>query len=154
MSRFRIMHHEVPGLNTASLPDLIFTVLFFFMIVTHIRDDQMKVEYNVPEGTHIEKLERKSAVTYIYIGRPSGREEAGEEQGMRIQINDKYVDLSDIPEFLNGERVRMSSAGTREITVNIKADRSVPMGLIEDVKQALRSSQAVNVVYSADEDGK
>lgn len=67
---FRRRDHEVPGLNTASLPDLIFTVLFFFMIVTHMREVQVKVKYQVPQGTELERLTKKSAVSYIYIGKP------------------------------------------------------------------------------------
>ena len=65
----------IPMLNTASLPDLIFTVLFFFLIVTHLRQDQMKVKYETPEGTKLEKLTRRSATSYIYVGKPIGNME-------------------------------------------------------------------------------
>lgn len=71
MSRFRRRTHSVPGLNTSSLPDLIFTVLFFFMIVTHMRKTVLKVHFQVPQGTELTRLTKKSAVSYIYIGKPS-----------------------------------------------------------------------------------
>ena len=67
MSMFKRKDHSVPGLNTASLPDLIFTVLFFFMIVTHMKENQMKVKYQVPEGTKLERLAKKSTISHIYI---------------------------------------------------------------------------------------
>ena len=56
MSRFRQKQkHEVPGLNLAAMPDLIFTVLFFFMIVTHMRDVKPMVRFTIPQGTEVEK---------------------------------------------------------------------------------------------------
>ena len=61
--------HEVPTLNTSSLPDLIFTVLFFFMIVTHMRKVTLKVEYVLPQGTELTRLTKKQAVTHVFSGR-------------------------------------------------------------------------------------
>ena len=81
MSFFRHSRREVPLLNTAALPDLIFTVLFFFITVTHMREVTLKVKYRVPEGTELTKLVKKSAVTYIYIGRPTDE--------MRRTVGDK-----------------------------------------------------------------
>ena len=60
---------DVPTLNMASLPDLIFTVLFFFMIVTHMRDVELKVSYQVPQGTEVQKLGHKASIVHIYVGR-------------------------------------------------------------------------------------
>lgn len=60
----------MPELNTSSLPDLIFTMLFFFMIVTSMREVTLKVQFQVPQGTELEKLEKKSLVSFIYIGKP------------------------------------------------------------------------------------
>jgi len=70
MSRFRRRSHEMPGLNTASLPDLIFSVLFFFMIVTHMRKVTIKVKYRVPHATELTRLTKKTAISYVYIGKP------------------------------------------------------------------------------------
>lgn len=154
MSRFRVSRHEVPGLNTSSLPDLIFTVLFFFIIVTHIRDSQVKVEYKTPQGSELLKLTRKSSALYLYIGRPIKSLQRAEGTDMRIQINDKFVDVDDIAEIVAKERSRMSSADAKAMTVIIKADRDTPMGVIDDVKQALRSANALKVVFSAEKERK
>ena len=154
MSLFRREHHEVPGLNTASLPDLIFTVLFFFMIVTHMRKVTLKVKYRVPAGTELTRLTKKSAVTYIYIGCPSDRlgRQTGEES--RIQINDKYADLPAVTDYVAAERTNMQAEDAKNMTVSVKADRHTKMGLITDVKQALRRANALKVNYSAVEKGE
>ena len=162
MSMFRRRRRQdVPALNTASLPDLIFTVLFFFMIVTHMRQVTLKVQYQVPAGTELTKLTKKSAVTYIYIGnrgeRREEREERREERGERrekrgetcIQMNDKLVSVDEVQDYVVAERNSMSPDDAAAMTVSIKADRQVPMGIITDVKQALRKANALRINYSA-----
>ena len=154
MSRFRKLRREVPGLNTASLPDLIFTVLFFFMIVTHVRNSAVKVDYNPPKGSQIEKLANRSGATYIYIGRPAGLRGAGGDSAVCVQVNDRIVDMADIPKFIAAERSRMSAEKAQDMTVNLRADSASPMGIIEVVKRALRSAGALRVVYSAENAAK
>ena len=145
MSMFRRrLRHDVPALNTASLPDLIFTVLFFFMIVTHMRQVTLKVQYQVPAGTELTKLTKKSAVTYIYIGN------RGEQNGETcIQMNDKLISVDEVQDYVIAERNSMSPDDAAAMTVSIKADRFVPMGIITDVKQALRKANALRINYSA-----
>lgn len=146
MSMFRRRTHEIPSLNMASMPDLIFTVLFFFMIVTHMRSTPVKVEYQMPQGTELTRLTKKSTVTYIYIGKPVG----SKDQQTRIQLNDKFADVSSIPTYISSERGRMSSEDAQAMTVSIKADRQTDMGTITDVKQALRQAKAHHISYSAE----
>ena len=145
--RFRRPDHSVPELNMASLPDLIFTVLFFFMIVTHMRDVEMKVHYQMPSGTEVEKELHKSSVVHIYIGRALD----GSSDDYQIQLNDRLATVADIARFVETERRRMPSEDQERMTVSIKADRDVPMAVINDVKQALRQSYALNVSYAATE---
>ena len=108
---FHRRDHEVPALNTSSLPDLIFTVLFFFMIVTHMRDVELKVRYDVPQGTELQKLGHKSAVSYIYVGRnrAANSGQPGENDEMQIQLNDKIATVDDIKAYLEQERARMTA---------------------------------------------
>jgi biopolymer transport protein ExbD len=139
----------VPALNVASLPDLIFTVLFFFMIVTHMRDVDPKVQYNVPEGTELTKEVNKSGLVYLFIGKPvdaQGRVIADET---RIQMGNRYVAVDEIGAEIEKERNRMSEDDRQRLTVSIRADRDTEMGLINDVKQALRKAGALNINYSA-----
>lgn len=150
MSRFRQkQNREVPGLNLAAMPDLIFTVLFFFMIVTHMRDVDPKVQYNVPEGTELTKEVNKSGLVYLFIGKPvdaQGRVIADET---RIQMGNRYVTVDEIGAEIEKERNRMSEDDRQRLTVSIRADRDTEMGLINDVKQALRKAGALNINYSA-----
>ncbi|MCI6196956.1 MAG: biopolymer transporter ExbD [Prevotella sp.] len=143
MSMFKRKDHSVPGLNTASLPDLIFTVLFFFMIVTHMKENQMKVKYQVPQGTKLERLAKKSTVSHIYIGKPykGGGDNA-------VQVNDKIVDAADVEDFIAAERKRMAPDDAKNMTVSIKADKKADMGVVTDVKQSLRRANALKILYS------
>jgi biopolymer transport protein ExbD len=146
MSMFRKSDHSIPALNTASLPDLIFVVLFFFMIVTHIREVPLKVEYQTPSGQQLERLTKKSTVSYIYIGKPLNPSQGS---GYCIQLNDKLAGVDEIKHYIEDERSRMSAADVQSMTVSIKADRDVPMGIVTDVKQALREAGALNINYAA-----
>lgn len=142
----RHSNHEIPGLNMASMPDLIFTVLFFFMIVTHMRSTPVKVQYQMPQGTELTRLTKKSSVTYIYIGKSVGSNDGQ----IRIQLNDKFADVNSIPAYIESERGRMSSEDAQAMTVSIKADQQTDMGTITDVKQALRQAKAHQINYSAE----
>lgn len=148
---FRRRSREVPGLNTSSLPDLIFSVLFFFMIVTHMRQVTLKVKYQVPQGNELARLTKKSAVSYIYIGRPVSN--TGKVMGdtTLIQLNDKYVTPVEVMDYVGAERKRMSAEDQEQMTVSIKADKDTKMGVIADVKQALRQAKALRINYSASE---
>ena len=143
MSMFKRRDHSVPGLNTASLPDLIFTVLFFFMIVTHMKENQMKVKFQEPQGTKLERLTKKSTVSHIYIGKPfkGGQQDA-------VQVNDRIVEASEVEDFIAAERKRMSPEDVKKMTVSITADRKANMGVITDVKQSLRRANALKILYS------
>lgn len=148
MSIYNRKQHQVPGLNTASLPDLIFTVLFFFMIVTHMRKVVLKVKYQVPQGTELTRLTKKSAVSYIYIGKPvdNGKAIAGP---YCVQINDKYAKPGDVEDYMSEEKKRMAPEDQQQMTVSIKADKNTPMRLVTSVKQELRAAKTLRINYSA-----
>lgn len=149
MSLFRRTRRQVPQLNTASLPDLIFTVLFFFITVTHMREVTVKVKYQTPEGTELTRLVKKSAVTYIYIGKPTDEMRRTVGDKTRVQLNDKIVSTNDITDYVAEERENMSPEDMQAMSVSIKADRGTEMGIISDVKQALRKAGALRISYSA-----
>ena len=144
MSMFRRRERVVPGLNTAALPDLIFTVLFFFMIVTHMRQNDVHVQYQVPKGTQVEKLASKSAVQYVYIGK------AGDTY--QIQLNNDIVTLDELRQRIMQTVQQLDDADRERLIVSIRADRDTPMGMVGDVKQALREASALRVHYAADEE--
>lgn len=139
----------MPALNTSSLPDLIFTLLFFFMIVTTMREVTLKVEFKVPTGTELEKLEKKSLVTFVYVGKPTSdlRKKMGSES--RIQLNDKFADVVEIQDYITQERTSMREEDQPFMTVSLKIDKDTKMGIVTDIKQALRQAYALKINYSA-----
>ena len=146
---FRRRRHDMPGLNTAALPDLIFTVLFFFMIVTHMRDVNPKVRYEVPQGTELSKTANKGGLVYIFIGKPVDAQDQVVSDETRIQLNDRYVSVDQLAQEIAHERNQMSESNRQHMVVSIRADRDTEMGIINDVKQALRKAGALNINYSA-----
>lgn len=140
---------EVPMLNTASLPDLIFTVLFFFMIVTHMRTTTSKVKYALPQGTELKRLVKKSAVTYIYIG-CAMPETTREMSAYKVQLNNRVGTIGEVASFVANEKKRMNPDDQVKMTVSIKADRSTPMYVINAVKRAVRAGGATRINYSAE----
>ena len=139
---------EVPELNTSSLPDLIFSILFFFMMVTSMREVTLKVEFDTPKGTEIEKLEKKSLVSYVYIGKPTKEFRAKMGISSRIQLNDDFAEVGDIRDYIYQEREAMPERDKPFMRVSMKIDQETQMGIVTDVKMALREAWALNVVYS------
>ena len=138
---------EMPEMNTPSLPDLIFTILFFFMMVTTMREVTLKVKFTVPAGTELVKLEKKSAVSFIYVGPPTDALRAQMGSGTRIQLNDRYAEAREVMAFIAAERQGMTNQADQ--TVSIKADQHTQMGYITDIKEVLRKSWALKICYSA-----
>ena len=133
----------VPSLNMASMPDLIFTVLFFFMIVTHMRSDEVKVRFEVPRGSEVQKLAARQSVVNIYIGRKDGQ--------WSVQLNGELVSPETIPARIEQLRAKMGPESAERLTVSLRADKQTPMGLVSDVKRALQKVYALRINYSATE---
>ena len=140
---------EMPALNTSSLPDLIFTLLFFFMIVTTMREVTLKVEFKIPQATELEKLEKKSLVTFVYVGKPMRefRQKMGSES--RIQLNDAFAEVSEIQDYIIAERSSMKESDQAMMTVSLKIDKDTKMGIVTDIKNALRQAYALKINYSS-----
>jgi biopolymer transport protein ExbD len=136
----------MPGINTSSLPDIIFMLLFFFMVSTTMREVTVRVRQNMPEATEVQKLEKKSLVSFIYIGEPKNAKLYGTKP--RIQLNDVFADVDDIPEFVAKEREARDEADRKFITTSLKVDGATKMGIVTDVKQELRKSGAFKINYS------
>lgn len=139
----------VPPISTASLPDVIFMILFFFMTTTSMKETELRVAFTLPEATEIQKLEKKSLVSYIYVGQPTKQPQAQFGTAPRIQLNDTYRTPQDILDFIASERDKLNESDRNAMSVCIKADRYTRMGIITDVKQELRKANALRVTYAA-----
>ena len=140
---------ETPAISTASLPDVIFMILFFFMVSTTMREEEVLVKYQLPNATEVQKLEKKNLVSYINIGVPVTHMQARYGTAPQIQLNDSYKTAKDIGDFIAAEREQMDEADRIHMTVSIKADRYTKMGIITDVKQELRRAYALKISYAA-----
>ena len=140
---------EVPGISSGSLSDIVFMLLFFFMVTTQMRESENKVVVKLPEASQSVKLERKDLASYINIGTPTRQYQGQYGTDARIQLNDSFKTTDDIRDFIAAERESMSEGDRQFMTTVIRADEDVRMGIITDVKQELRRCSALRIMYQA-----
>ena len=147
MSRFKKQgSKEVPAISTSSMPDIIFMLLFFFMVTTTMKETTIMVKNTLPQASEVEKLEKKSLVSYIMVGPPFNTAVYGTES--RIQLNDRFAALSEIQEFVAKEREARDEVDRKFITTSLKVHSETKMGLVSDIKQELRQAGAFKINYS------
>ena len=140
---------EPPKVSTASLPDIVFMLLFFFMVTTVLRDAELKVAVQVPQATELTKLEQKSLVHYLYVGRPTKKYQAVYGTSPTLQLGDKISGINDIPIFIEKHKIKVNEKQHGRITSSLRVDGDVTMGIVQDVKTKLRKSNQLRVNYSA-----
>lgn len=139
---------ELPAISTASLPDIVFMLLFFFMVATTMRETTLKIENKLPFADQVEKLDKKDLIMYIYIGKPTQQFQSQFGTEARIQLNDKFADLADVKSFIASERASKREELVPFLTVALKVDQDANMGLVSDVKQELRKENALKINYT------
>ncbi|HOG19753.1 MAG TPA: biopolymer transporter ExbD [Salinivirgaceae bacterium] len=150
MSRFKDdKPREVPAVSTASLPDVVFMLLFFFMTVTSMRETELKVRVFVPAASEGVKLERKSLASNIYVGVPLPELQAMLGTEPRIQLNDSFATISDIQTYIASEREARDESERPFLTTVLKVDENVRMGIVTDIKQELRRANALKISYNS-----
>jgi biopolymer transport protein ExbD len=140
-----------PAISTASLPDIVFMLLFFFMVVTVMRDTSLKVQNILPFADQVEKLDKKNLIMYIYAGKPSPRYQETFGTESRIQLNDKYASINDVQQFIKEERLSKREELQDKLTTALKVDKETNMGLVSDIKQELRKAEALKINYTTKE---
>ena len=149
MSKFKPGNKkEMPAMSTSSLPDIVFMLLFFFMITTQMRETENKVMVTLPSASEVVKLERKDLSSYINIGTPIRTLQAQYGTDASIQLNDSFKTVDDIRDFIAAEREAMKEGDRPLMTVSIRADEQVRMGIVTDVKQELRRCSALKIMYA------
>ncbi|MFA8435654.1 MAG: ExbD/TolR family protein [Marinifilaceae bacterium] len=139
---------DTPAISTASLPDIVFMLLFFFMVSTTMREVDLNVEILVPEATEVIKLEKKDLVSNIYVGEPIGRFKKVYGSEPRIQLNDQFATVDDIQDFIASERESRKEEVRNKLTTSLKVDQHTKMGIITDIKQELRKASSLKLNYS------
>ncbi|MGQ7868411.1 ExbD/TolR family protein [Sunxiuqinia sp. sy24] len=150
MSKFRKNDSkELPPISTASLPDIVFMLLFFFMVSTTMREVTLMVKVTVPEATELSKLEKKSLVSYIYVGTPHNQYQRVFGSEPRIQLNDQFAKVTDIQDYITSEREARDEAEVPFMITSLKVDEFTKMGIVTDIKQELRKASALHINYSS-----
>jgi biopolymer transport protein ExbD len=149
MAKFtKKMGGELPAVNTASLPDIVFMLLFFFMVATVMRQNTLMIQNKLPFANQVEKLDKKDLVMYIYAGKPSPRYQQKYGTEARIQLNDKFAEVSDVQQFIYAEREAKREELIPYLTTALKVDVETNMGLVSDIKQELRKAEALKINYT------
>jgi biopolymer transport protein ExbD len=138
----------LPPISTASLPDIVFMLLFFFMVATVIKEDNLKIKNALPFADQIEKLDKKKPISYIYAGKPSERYEATMGSEARLQLNDKFASPDEIKAFVAAERAALREDQVNKLIMALKVDKEANMGLIMDIKTELRKANALKINYT------
>lgn len=149
MARINKKKKETPGISTASLPDIIFILLFFFMVVTVMRETDPKLKIKIPQATELSKIQSKEAVTYIQIGFPLAQYQGLYGTAPRIQLNDAIKKIDDVQPFVKRSYTEVPGPLKDLFTVALKVDEEVTMGIVSDVKQELRKADALRILYSS-----
>lgn len=149
MSKFKKKKSgELPAISTASLPDIVFMLLFFFMVATVMRQNTLMIKNQLPYADQVEKLDKKDLIMYIYAGKPSQRYQAQYGTEARIQLNDKFASIEEIQPFIYSERESKREELIPYLTTALKVDEETNMGLVSDIKQELRKAEALKINYT------
>jgi biopolymer transport protein ExbD len=149
MSKFKKKAQTKQEIPTSSMPDVVFMLLFFFMVTTKMRETNINVEQRMPQATQLKKLVKKSLVAYLYVGAPKKTEEFGIEP--KIQANDVFIETKGIIQWVNSEKAKQDEVDRDAITISLKVDNEAKRGLIADVETELRRANARKILYSANQ---
>ncbi len=145
MSKFKKKSESSQDIPTAALPDIIFMLLFFFMVTTVLRETEIKVKQDIPRAEQLVKLEKKKLVSYLYMGKPKD-ENLGSEP--LVQANDAFLGIDGIVQWVNQEKSKLSEVERDQITISMKVDEETKMGIVVDVQTELRNANARKIMYA------
>ena len=149
MAKFKKKANVKQEIPTSSMPDVVFMLLFFFMVTTEMRKNSIEVLQRIPEATQLRKLQRKSLVTNLYIGAPKKQEQYGTEP--KIQANDAFIDPSEIIQWVSAEKDKLAENERDQLTIAMKVDTEAKRGILADVESELRKANARKILYTTRE---
>jgi len=146
MSKFKKKKDgELPPVNTASLPDIVFMLLFFFMVATVLRKDNLQVLNQLPPADQVEKLD-KSRTVFIYIGKPSANYKGKSKEAI-VQIGDRVVNVDEVKPAVLQEITNLRQELQSKVVIALKIDENAEAGLVYDVKQQLRDANLPKIIF-------
>jgi biopolymer transport protein ExbD len=147
MAKFKKKTQTKQDIPTSSMPDVVFMLLFFFMVTTQLREKTIEVMQRIPEATQLRKLQRKSLVTNLFIGAPKKEAQYGKEP--KIQAEDVFIEPKDIILWVNREKDKLAENERDQLTVSLKVDIEAKRGIIADVETELRKANARKILYNS-----
>ncbi len=144
--KFSVKTQTQQEIPTAALPDIIFMLLFFFMVSTIMRETEVKVVQKIPRAEQLVKLQRKDLVAHIYVGAPKSASFGKEPV---IQADGVFIDIDKVGAWVEEVRVGLSESERDRLTVSLKVDKEVKMGLIVDIQTELRKANARKIIYQS-----
>lgn len=147
MAKFKKKTNTSQDIPTAALPDIIFMLLFFFMVTTVLRESTIMVKQSIPKATQLRKLEQKKLVSYMYVGKPNDPKKFGSEP--RIQANDAFIEIEGIIQFIEEEKAKLAESEKEQLTISLKVDDDTKMGIVVDITQKMRDVNARKLMYAA-----
>ena len=147
MAKFKKKSNTSQDIPTAALPDIIFMLLFFFMVTTVLRESTIMVKQSIPKATQLRKLEQKKLVSYMYIGKPNDAARFGTEP--KIQANDAFIEVDGIVQFIEEEKSKLAENEKDQITISIKVSDETKMGIVADIQEKMRDVNARKLMYAA-----
>jgi len=147
MAKFSKKTKTSQDIPTAALPDIIFMLLFFFMVTTVLRESTIMVKQSIPKATQLRKLEQKKLVSYLYIGKPNDPKKFGGEP--KIQANDAFIEVDGVIRFIEEEKGKLLEHEKDQITISIKVDDETKMGIVADIQEKMREVNARKLMYAA-----
>lgn len=153
MSKFtKKKKNRMQAISTASLPDIVFMLLFFFMLVTVLRSDDPLVEVKPPSASELTTIEQKNLIKYINVGPPSDKNErARRGDAAVIQLNDSFATVGEIQDYVELVRGEMNEADQKKMIMSLKVDKATKMGIVSAIKQELRQASALKILYATSE---
>lgn len=131
-----------PEIPTASMPDIIFILLCFFMVTTVMRDTSIMVRLKLPQAEALTKIDQKRLISYVYVGPEKLDGNKIGETG--IQIDDALVDeVTNVRTIMYAKLVEQP-----KLIVSLRVDEISEMGIVLDVQQELREAGTLRINYS------
>lgn len=171
MSKFKKEDKKgAPGVNTSSLPDIVFMLLFFFMVATTSKESDPTVTVKQPEGirtTDMTPYKQRSEIDFLYLGKPinPARAEKYAAQGMEYLLFMDNVAQPNPDDLYNTNAIRRwkldkfeskparMSEPIESVITCIKADKGAPSGMIFDIRKELQEIEALTVAYAVRDNG-
>ncbi|MCG8319385.1 MAG: biopolymer transporter ExbD [Cytophagales bacterium] len=147
MNKFKTSSNTSQEIPMAALPDIIFMLLFFFMVTTVVRPNEILVKQQLPSATQLKKVEKKSLVANFNIGAPKNVHQYGTEP--KIQCNDVFIATRQIPQQVEEARAKLSEPEKDKLTIALKIDEEVKMGIVSDVETQLKEVNALKIIYNS-----